>query len=458
MADRSSNVQGQGRPEYNLPYRSGQGVGALSLPYAPKSLDVTSPFLVGVIDVRWDNPAVYTQNNGLTVLGVNVYRTFDSPDSAYTLLNTTGPVSALYYRDQTQEIQVFQEDGLPNLTPGTGPRREWVIKTQNRPIAVPGSQERYANSAAHVTVEVDKGDGSGYQVCPAFKVRGEVGEIVLNNNRTYDAATNTFLDPCLPNTLTGGVRISYSYINTLIATDINRKVYYKATTVALDSNSTQIETPLEEVEAKSLYDMERVDYIWAEAIRRNHWILEQGGERVKLFLRKWNGQKCSRHSDDYGYDKGLDCPLCYGTSYVGGYEGPYEMIIAPPETEKSVNLLDSGLHITYDWITWTGPHPLLNDRDVVVRQNNDRFFVSQVNQQGSRGAIYQQHFQLAQVDMQDPIYSIPINGGELGVPDGHNAFRESSPSDASPVITLKPEIAPGDQLRGRTVTFENIVY
>jgi len=330
--DRTSNIQGQGRPEFNLPYRS--SAGPLSLPYAPKSVDVTSPYLIGALDIRWDNPSAYMQNNGLSVLGINLYRTFDSPSAQYTKLNDT-PISSLYYRDETREIQVVQEDGLPNLTPGTGPRREWVVKVSNYPMAVPGTQERYANSAAHVIVEVDTGDGSGYQVVPAFKVRGEVGEIILNSNRTYNTQTNNFDDPCLPDLLSGGVRISYSYINTLIATDINRKVYYKVTTVAEDENSTQIETPLDQVEAKSVYDMERIDYIWSEAIRRNHWILEQGGERVKVFLRKWNGTKCSRHSDDYGYDKGTDCVDCYGTGYEGGYEGPYDMIIAPPETEKS---------------------------------------------------------------------------------------------------------------------------
>jgi len=95
---------------------------------------------------------------------------------------------------------------------------------------------------------------------------------------------------------------------------------------------------------------------------------------------------------------------------------------------------------------------------VVIRQNNDRFFVSQVNAQGSRGAIYQQHFQLAQVDMQDPIYNIPIDGVQVSIPQEWNAYREGRPSDASPTLTLKPEIDPGNQLRGRTVTFENIVY
>jgi hypothetical protein len=142
---------------------------------------------------------------------------------------------------------------------------------------------------------------------------------------------------------------------------------------------------------------------------------------------------------------------------VGGYEGPYDVIIAPPETEKSVNLMDVGLHVTYDWQTWTGPYPLLNDRDFVVRNNNDRLYVSHVNAQGGRGAIFQQHFNLTHIDQTDPVYHMPITGGVLGTPEAWNAFRGRKPSDAAPTIPDKPTVAPG-KITGRTVVFENIVY
>jgi hypothetical protein len=460
MGNISSDIQGQGRPDFNLPYRTGTHERPLSLPRAPKNLDVTSPYLIGILDLRWDNPADYFENNGLRVLGVNLYRTFDSPEIGYVKINDN-PISSLYYRDETREIRVEGEDALSRLDPGNNPRKEWVIKAGNSPIVIPGTQGQSTNSVDDVIVEID--DGSGYQVVRALKVRGDAGEILLNTNRIYDAAQNKFLDPVLPDLLNGGIRITYSHVTLNIATNINRKIYYKATTVAFDEDKgVTIETPLEEVEAKSPYDMEKIDYIWAEGIRRNHWILDQAGERVKLFLRKWNGTQCECYDEKTGYSKRIGvrnggCPYCYGTGYVGGYEGPYDIMIAPPETEKAVNLLETALHITYDWNSWTGPHPLLNDRDVIVRQNNDRFFVSRANYQGSRGATYQQHFNLTAVDTTDPIYNIPIIGGELGVPPAWNAYREGQPSDASPQIPDKPEVAPGKKT-GRTVTFENIMY
>ena len=462
MASISSDIQGQDLPQLNLPYRTGSVERPYSLPRAPKNLEVTSPFLIGVLDIRWDNPADYYENNGLQVLGVNVYRTFDSPDAAYEKLNDT-PVSALYYRDQTRELDVTGEDALARTDAGNNPRKEWVVKTAHYPIVVPGTQGQPTNSVADVTLDID--DGSGvYQRVTAFKVDGASGLIYLNPNRTYDVAQNKFLPAVLPNMLTGGIRISYSHVTLALSTNLNRTIYYMATTVAFDADTgTTIETPLDQVGCKSPYDMEKVDYIWAEAMRRNKWILQQGGERVQIFLRKWNGTKCSCYDDNVGYSKRIgigkgSCPICYGVSYVGGYEGPYDIIIAPPETEKAINLLDSGLHVTYDWQSWTGPYPLLNDKDVIVRQNNDRFFVARANYSGARGAIFQQSFNLSSVDTVDPIYTIPTDGGKLGVPQAWNAYKGGAkPSAASPTIPDKAEIGPG-KTTGRTVTFENIVY
>lgn len=842
-----------GRPEMKLPYRSNDDT-PYSLPLGPKNVNVTSPYLIGVIDIRWDNPNVYAEHSGLDILGVNVYRSYDNPEGPYTKINVT-PVGALYYRDQTREQLIMDEDPMlgGRFIAGTNSTFDWVIKTYFKPLVVPGTNGKIlADNSKHVMVKVKKNSLSPFVEVPAWKVIGETGEIYLISNKVYNAKTNKLELPLLPDIASGGeVRVSYTYIDNLIQTDIARRIYYKVTTVAFDpDDSTTTETSLDQVEAINLYDMERVDYIWAEAIRRNRWILEQGGERVKVFIRKWAGERCTCYDEQYrtsksdchvcfpagteitmsdftrkvieevkvgdevlthkgrvrkvvnimnrdyegdliniksihgieisptgnhpililrkekakcirqkqlnctgckskpictdigwsnsctydptnfvqwvsaeeieegdylmfpvpvgetnqeefttselkflgyyaaegwtakrdlkkggmseedkrvlfgfnknetdtcikelkyattelgykscvsyrpevhngvtvtvssvkltdlvsnhvghyskekclskrlvwqnikdclsfigpyfngdgyqslnkfqtfigsssasyqmsrqlqvmcircnmipnfiirtrivtnplreGYHKtvsnelkipknymnilvpytfykevpykksgkcffnsgyvfypvtniykkyhkglvynleieednsyianGISAHNCYGTSYVGGYEGSYDIIIAPPETEKNVMLMDMGLHVNYEWNTWTSAYPLLNDRDIIVRQNNDRFMISRVNPQGQRGAIFQQHFSLSPLDQNDPVYQIPINGGHDNVPADWNAYRTSKPTDASPTIPNKPEIPDQYERKGRTVTFENIMF
>lgn len=850
MTERPHNfIYNYGRPDFKLPYRWNNDT-PLTLPLGPKNINATSPYLIGVIDIRWDSPTTYIEHNGYNVLGVNVYRSYDTPEGPYTKLNDV-PVGALYYRDETREIWQDQEDPVAGgrFIAGTNANGDYIAHTYNKPIVIPGTNGLIANHPKHVKVEIRPTSLDSFQTVPAFKVLGETGEIFLINKPVYNHQYNRLDPPVLPILSSGGeIRISYTYINNFIQNDINRKIYYKCTTVAIDGETDEMkETPLNEVDAISLYDMEKIDWIWAESIRRNRWILEQAGERVKVFIRKWAGElcpcwdeqyrtpkndchlcfpagteiamgdftrkyiellkkgdkvlthkgrvkkvlktmnrdinedlveitsihgirlsptknhpilvlkkedaKCIRqkgcictgkdsklvcnkkgwvsscnHSIDslfkwipaediekgdylltpipmesknvfnnneltllgyyaaegwtskrnkkkgekteedkrilfgfnrneidtcvkelknsignmghkvcitkasntdngitltttslklvdlalknvgkYSYAKKLSEKLshqdidgslkflgayfngdgcqvinpknsfissssasyqmtrqiqsmllkcgivanfikrtrilsnpgregvhrstcyelkicknymnilydnsfykkleykksgkcfinnnylfypvqdvknkkhtgkvynievgednsyiangvavhnCYGTGYVGGYEGPIDYIIAPPETEKTVQLTNMGLHISYDWNSWGPPYPLLNDRDFIVRQNNDRFTLAHINPQGSRGAIYQQHFMLSPLDHRDPRYLIPIGGG-LNVPAAWNAFRQQRASDASPTIPNKPEIPDQYELQGRTVSFENIVY
>jgi len=69
------------RPEYEYPLRP--QTNNLTVPYAPRNLMVTSPYIEGKTDIRWDNPAVISENNNLNIIGVNVYRSTDSPYGTY---------------------------------------------------------------------------------------------------------------------------------------------------------------------------------------------------------------------------------------------------------------------------------------------------------------------------------------------------------------------------------------
>jgi hypothetical protein len=448
------------RPFFPLPYRSGDDRPP-TLPLAPRNVNITSPFLIGIVDVRWDDPSVYAENNRFNILGVNVYKSYDSSEGPFTKINTD-PIGISFYRDQTQETTVTEDPTQGGrFIAGTTATRDWIAKSYNKPIVIPGTNGQLADNWTHVMVQIKRTSADQFVVVPAFKVKGETGEIYLISSQVYNNTTNRLEEPVLPYLDRGGeIRITYTYIppSSYIQTDLHRRIYYKVTTVGIDAScdSGIMETPLNEVEAFNPYDMEKIDWIWAESIRRNRWILEQGGERVKLFIRKWSGVRCPCWNEQFRQSKQDDLQ-CYGVGYIGGYQGPLDIIIAPPEGEKIVNLFDIGLRVTYDWPSWTGPYPLLSDRDFIVRQNNDRFSLAHINPQGSRGAIYQQHFQLHQLEQGDIRYQVPITGGAVSVPPAWNAFREPKPTDASPVINDKPTVPEQYQYKGRSVTFENIV-
>ena len=324
MAEGPHNlIYNYGAPEYKLPYRTNDDT-PLSLPIAPKSPMCTSPYMIGILDVRWDDPSIYAENNGLDFVGVNVYRTYDSPDAPYVKLNDT-PIGVMFYRDQTSEVSVVDEDPVAGgrLIAGTNATGDWIVKTYNNPIVIPGSNGKINDSVANLVVRIKETAASDWVVVPAFRCMGETGEVFLIKNKVYNHTTNRLDDPILPDLSRGGeIRISYTYINGWIQTDINRKMYYRVTSVAVDPDTgSTIESPLDQTVAVSPYDMERIDWIWAESIRRNKFILEQGGERVKLFIRRWAGPRCSCWDQEYRTGR-ASCLSCYGTGYVGGTTDP----------------------------------------------------------------------------------------------------------------------------------------
>jgi hypothetical protein len=423
---------------------------------------ITSPYTVGAIDIRWDNPKLLPQNSGLQILGVNVYRSTDNPYGPYVKCNDI-PVSVLFYRDQTIEAQVIDEDATPtlkfNMEPTNISTGRWLVYSKNKPIVIPGRNGEFTTRIQDVQVKIDNGDGT-FLVMPAFSVDGVSGQIELISSSIFNNDLNQIIPPRLPIPPNGKVHISYNYIKNQVLTVLSQRIYYKATTVAVDpnDNSKTLETPLEEISERSPLDIEAIDYIWREAVLRNRYILEQGGERVKLFIRKTMGQTCPSHQVNYGQSYN-DCLQCFGSNIMGGFSGPYDIIIAPPETEKSVMLADMGLHITYDWTTWMTDWPLLNERDVIVRQNNERYVVGAVNPQGLRGTILQQHFTMSYIDVGDIRYKINVEGAEDGPSPSWDRYRtETPPVPASPEMPLKPTVDPAKIIRGKSVTFENVMY
>lgn len=405
------------------------------------------------IDIYWDDPALLANNTGFEILGVNVYRSFDSELGPYHRLNTN-PIGSLFYRDETKADTIIEEDVSGRFVARPDEAGNWVFRTLNFPITRPNDPQSIANTVTDAQVFID-----GVEV-PVANVVGHTGDVTLQTAYRYDVATNQRLDPILPRP-DSVVTCTYSYNTNLLDASLYQRTFYRVTTVGRDKwDNILKETPLAWTNALHIQQMENLDYIWREAIRRNRWILDQGGERVKVFIHKYRGIpcKCTKRYDD-PHPKN-DCPKCFSTGFLGGYEGPFEMLMAPPDTERSIRQSDRGRHqeMTYD--VWTGPSPLLSQRDFMVKLNGDRYSIGPVRMPTNRGNVLQQHFNVSVLDHQDIRYQVPVTGTDtLAFPETRTMKWDDYGDEVRyPQITEKSEVFNGIEERGRTPVYENINY
>lgn len=425
-------------------------------PLPPNNIFVTTPYIAGILDVRWDNPLEIAENSQFSVLGVNIYKSEDSEDGPFYKINEN-PIQSLYYRDQTTNRLIPNEDALPTLQRGTNAKGEWIVKAKHTPIVKVDTQSEFANVSEDIVVKIDEGDGVLKSV-PVRNVNGKTGEIFLITSPIFNPKTKKMEQPVLPKNPNSRIYISYWTNTKLLKTNLLPRYFYKITTVGKDKEGRILETPLDNVMPANVTQIEKPHHIWKGIIARNRYLLEQFGERAKLFVRKENGDRCPNYVDTHKQAHNT-CELCFGTGYLGGYEGPIDVVIAPPEAEKHIDITDAGLRLNFTFESWTGPSPLLRTRDFIVRQNGERMVVGSVTPQGPKGSVFQQHFMLNYRDSKDIIYKVPIEGGRVNVPESDDTRNNNNITDASPVIPDNKKDKPRSKTdKGRTIDYENITW
>jgi len=429
-------------------------------PAPPLNLFLTGGVRPGVFDLCWDDPAVLGLNSRFTLLGVNVYRSFDSEFGPYHRI-TDLPVGSTFWRDQT-DIELLAEDvssqfllrGECTASGQDAPR--FVFRTVH-PIVKESSQGVNADQPWDVRVFIDGAEAR------VLRVDGFAGEVEIDSRMFPDVGTQKLLPALIPQP-NSKVTCYYRHMRSLLRTDLAQRVFYRVTSVAAPPDlpltacrpHDLLETPLENAASTNSYEIEKLDWIWREAIRRNRWILEQGGERVRVYMRKNVGLPCPCVPDDHHKQPIADCKLCYGVGILGGYEGPYPLLIAPDDAEKRISQKDYGRTVEHSYEVWTGPVPLLSMRDFVLKLNGERYSIGAVRMPTNRNNLLQQHFNVAHLDEQDIRYSVPVGNPVRYATPG---FGPSGPeAEADTPETSKSNIPDERELRGRTLAWENIVY
>ncbi len=438
-------------------------VGTNGLPVPPLNCNVLSPLFKGALDLYWDDPSGLSGNAGWNVVGVNVYRSEGSDRGPYKRLNVT-PVGGGFYRDIIKNeiiTEIIHWDAWEARGDAPSSRR-WVIKTEKQIVKDDISHVEYGNSPFDVVVLVD---GSRSTVA---EVKGQEGLVELAIQPVFNPVIERFIPPVLPKDASSVVTIQYRSNKNKILTRMDGKVFYRVTTVAVSKAdpSQFVESPLTSSRPITHMAVENLDWIWREAMRRNNWILEQGGERVKVFVRNFNGLSCSCTFDYslkvYSKQPSARCYICYGTGNVGGYSGPYDAIIAVGDTERKVAQTAFGRKTEHNYEVFMGPTPLVTQRDFIVKQTNERYSIGPVRRPTNRGNIMQQHFNVALLEENDIRYKVHLDAIlALPYPETRFLFEEGVPYpvdaeyQSTPMTGENSARVGGENQRGRTPAWEN---
>lgn len=400
-----------------------------SSPVPPHNVMVDySHFEKNCYEISWDDPSIHYMNKGLDIIGVNIYRSYDSELGEYHKVNEN-PITIGFYKD-TMTHALIEEDVSDKFKyRGTGPSGEWIFHTEHR--AVKDDRDLiYANSSVDLQIIID-----GIEV-PAARVDGFNRSVELIKDKWMDKLTRELHDPVLPKE-DSVVICKYRHNTNFIDRRNNRRVFYKLATVLRDGH----ESALQHFEPVSSEMIEKWDYIWREAVRRNRWILQQGGENCFVRLRKWHGDRCPCYSEVHHRAK-VDCESCWGTGIVGGYEGPFPFLMAPIEAESRLQREETGLHTRKTSMLWTNMPPRLNTFDLIYRKNGDIFVVGYVKPAEARGnSFLQQEFNASLLSRDRVEYKIPF-----------------AQNKEVRLVTDKANIPDSQEIKGKTVVFENISY
>lgn len=343
--------------------------------------------------------------------------------------------------------------GNPVIVEPMNQLKEMYIQVKRPPIVDSSGTNKATDDIAEVSVLVNGKNAT------IKKVQGLEGLIELKQNAEYDEVLKRYIQPVVPDEHS---TVLVTYKTKLQTTNValRKKYFYKVTTVTSEN-----ETDLDLIKPEYL-NSDKPSYIYEEAIRRNAWILDNGGERVLLFITKKAGETCPctlRDVKQRTYKRPeQDCSICYGSGFVGGFFGPYPIIIANMISEQRITQTERGLHLAYQNETWTGPWPLLSQRDLIVRRNCDRCLLGPITPvEGPDGVIVQQHFSIEVLDTTDIRYKFPIQPllnqtVQPGIDkQGITVPEISSPKEREELITDKGI----DRIkRGRSLTFQEIHY
>jgi hypothetical protein len=150
------------------------------------------------------------------------------------------------------------------------------------------------------------------------------------------------------------------------------------------------------------------DYFAREIISRLKVGLQMTGQKVKWLQRKWDGEKCSCW-DDVRQQSDANCELCYGTGWVSGFYPAKEIYVSFANIAvKQLVLQEHGIKNIITPMNWTINFPILKNKDILVKQNGERYWIDTISQTLFRSQITRQQFTSELVENSSVLYKINV--------------------------------------------------
>ena len=406
-----------------------------------KTLVVLSNISPGIRDLYW-----IEDKYDPAVAGYNVYRSQDTPIPGNWKRINPDVVNGKVYRDQTSLLAktytILESDWVED-----GEFGRQILKLPDSPIYsdITAGQARIAASIDSVKVTVD-----GIVIQPA-SVDGFAGQVWLPQNGIVLEDGSVSVKRNVRVTKASSIVVEYktlfNFVNPWLSSG---RTFY--TVVPVDANGNELHAPgAPGTQISDIMQIEKMDYIFAEAVRRNAFLFEVAGEPAWLMIRKSTGKLCGCVKDGQAR---TGCPSCYETRYVGGYYGPIDINFIDPDQDVVYTVREGGRTVERPSRSMLGPTPLVSNGDMIVRFNGERLIIGGVTYKSPKGILVQQEFDVELLNPGDTRYQIEIPNPTVVY---HPAFEQGNAPVSDPAKD-PTKVVLNDQLpAGRTITFGNIM-
>jgi hypothetical protein len=173
------------------------------------------------------------------------------------------------------------------------------------------------------------------------------------------------------------------------------------------------ESSLDEATATGIYDYEslgydgRLYYVFLESIRRLNLVLLNIGESCNIYLRRKVGERCPEcWNFTTSKAENPQCSTCFGVGFRNGYYKVANSRVVIEQAEEKIKETQFGLDVSQPLKAWIGNLPIVAEGDVLVRNDNTRYYITSADRKMLQNYMIQQYINLEKIDPSNPVYNI----------------------------------------------------